>query len=229
MTERTDAKVAGTLTSGAYDRLRREIVTGQLAPDLKLRIDEICQRYDVGATPVREALNRLSAEGLVIQTDQRGFRVAPVSREELEELTRTRIWVDSIGLRESIDHGDEAWEEAVLLAFHRLGRANPVDSAHGGLGAEWERRHRGFHTAMIGACRSSWLVAFSERLFDCFGRYRYLSTVMPTAPRKADREHRALMEAALARNADLALRLLAEHYRETAALVLAAPRFAIAA
>jgi GntR family transcriptional regulator, carbon starvation induced regulator len=109
----------GTRTTIVYEQLRREIVSGRLLPGEKLRVEVLRERYGVGGSPLREAMNRLTAEGLVSQLDQKGFRVSPVSTDELLELTRTRCWLNEITLRESITRGDAAWEEQVLLAFHR--------------------------------------------------------------------------------------------------------------
>ncbi len=211
---------SGTLTGAVFEKLRRELVTGVWRPGERLRADVLGERYGVGASPVREALNRLSAERLVVQLDQRGFRVAPISRDDLFEITRTRCWIDEIGVRESIAHGDETWEEGIILAFHRLVRIQETDVASGRLSEEWERRHRLFHGALVGACRSSWLVDFSLSLYDCFDRYRFLSTGAIDADSSrhdgADREHRALMEAAVSRRADDAVAMLRQHFTETA-------------
>lgn len=207
-----------TLTSAVYERLRRDILVGRLAPGEKLRIDALRTTYEVGASPLREALNRLSAEGLVLREDQRGFRVAPVSLDDLKELTRTRCWVNELALRQSIARGDPAWEERVVLTHHRLARTPAYSEASSKLDSEWERRHREFHAALISACGSRWLTAFCESLFDQADRYRYLS-LYAHEHRDFIGEHRAIMEATLARNADLAARLLAQHITKTAELV----------
>src|SRR6201987_2510605 len=116
------ASAAVTRTRAIYERLRRDIIRGTLPPGEKLRIEVLRTRYNVGGTPLREALNRLSTEGLVTQSDQRGFRVTPVSADDLLELTRTRCLINEVALRESITRGGRDWEEGVLLALHRLWR-----------------------------------------------------------------------------------------------------------
>ena len=113
---------AATAASAAYERLRTDIIRGELAPGEKLRVQSISQRYRSGSIPVREALNRLSSESLVAYSNQRGFCVASISEQDLFELTKTRAWLYEIALRESIAHGDAAWEEGVLLAYHRLSK-----------------------------------------------------------------------------------------------------------
>src|SRR5258708_34432797 len=100
---------ATTRTRAIYEQLRREIIQGTLLPGEKLRIEALRARYNVGGTPLREAMNRLSTEGLVIQSDQRGFRVTPVSADALRELTRTRCWINQVALRHSPAPGGRAW------------------------------------------------------------------------------------------------------------------------
>ena len=121
-----------TLASSTYARLRRDIIEGALVPGSKLRMRQLCERYDVGLSPLREALNRLLRDGLVQQTDLRGFVAAPLSGSELDELTKTRCWLNELALRQSIEHGDSAWEEQVVLTYHRLSRIQlwiPVENS----------------------------------------------------------------------------------------------------
>ena len=217
MNERADfsAPIAATLASQAYERLRRDIITAKLLPGHKLHIAQLCESYGIGLSPVREALNRLSRDGLAHQTDQRGFRVAPISVAHLEELTRTRCWLNEIGLRESIAHGDEAWEENVLLAYHRLSRLDQQAQDSTLRDPACEEAHRKFHTSLIAGCRSQWLLGYCEQLFDAAERYRFLSR--DSTPRKTPRnEHKAVMDAAVSRDADTATRLLTAHLRKTA-------------
>src|SRR6201984_1600044 len=124
-----------TRTSAIYERLRGGIIQAQLLPGEKLRIGLLRARYDVGGTPLREALNRLSTEGLVTQSDQRGFRVTPVGADELLELTRTRCWINEVALRESIARGGRDWDRGGLFSLHRLSRVPIV--VDGRMNAEW--------------------------------------------------------------------------------------------
>jgi DNA-binding GntR family transcriptional regulator len=210
-------KVPATLASVAYEQLRRDVMTAQFLPGQKLNIRQLCQRYDMGLSPVREALNRLLRDGLVTQTDQQGFRVASVSVEQLDELTRTRCWLNELALRQSIAHGDAAWEEGVVLAAHRLLRL-PRDPLSGGSplrNLDWEEAHRAFHASLLAACRSQWLLAFCEQLFDAAERYRHISRISRQSQRRRD-EHRQIMEASVARDVELAVKLLTAHFAATA-------------
>lgn len=206
---------SGTLASTVYQKLRREIVTTGLQPGEKLRIEALSERYGVGASPVREALNRLSAEGLVLHEDQKGFRIAPVGLADLLELNRTRCWINEVALRESIARGDGEWEESVLIAYHRLSKV-PGRLADGSdeINPEWERLHLAFHQSLIAACGSKWMLRFAEVLSDCADRYRHLSAAA-RVERDVPREHEEIMEAVIRRRTQMAISLLNDHMTRT--------------
>ncbi len=212
------SKVAspGTLTSSVCERIRRDIVGGLLPAGEKLRIEALRERYSLGGSPIREALNRLSSEGLVMQQDQRGFGVLPVSAEDLVELTRTRMLLNELLLRESLTRGDESWEEGVILALHRLTRAPRYLKETPELpNPEWELRHRQFHLALVAACGSRWLVGFYETLFDLADRYRHLVAVVHHHTRDTEGEHRAIGDAAVNRNVEQTVSLVNMHISVT--------------
>jgi DNA-binding GntR family transcriptional regulator len=175
----------------------------------------------VGGTPLREALNRLSTEGLVTQSEQRGFRVTPISADDLLELTRTRCWINEVALRESIGRGDHRWEEQVLLAFHRLSRVPVVVDSR--MNPEFSELHRVFHGALLAGCGSRWLMDFNDLLFDCAERYRNLIAVLgDDNARDVHGEHRAIAAATIGRKTALAVGLLNDHYEKTSAALLRA-------
>jgi DNA-binding GntR family transcriptional regulator len=208
------------LSEVAYSRIRRDILQGELFPGVKLQIEAMSERYGIGAVPVREALNRLSSEGLVERRSHRGFNVSPISISELEELVKTRIWLESLALAESMKNHDEAWEEELVVSFHRLARTQrrlPEDGSPE-TSVEWEARHKDFHMLLLKRCGSSWLLDFCSVLMDQAVRYRNLS--MNSNPNKQRREgaaaeHRAILDAVLDHDATRACQLLEEHYRIT--------------
>jgi GntR family carbon starvation induced transcriptional regulator len=211
----------GTLAMSIYGQLRRDILTGLFEPGERLPLDALGERYRVGLTPLREALNRLSAEELVLREGKRGFRVAPVSRADLVDLAATLCWVVDVAVRQSLAKGDEAWEEAVVLAAHRLQRLDSrLPSHETGVDPEWERRHVDFHMSLIAASGLRRINDFFATLMDRYDRYMYLG-VDATArwPRDAAAEHKAILDAVMARDADLAVRLLQAHIRRTAEIV----------
>ncbi len=213
-----DGSVGATLNSSAFELLREDILEGTLAPGEKLRIDALKDRYKIGASPIREALNRLSALHLVEKIDQRGFRVALISAKKLVELAMTRCWVSEIAIRESIRAGDSAWEESVVLAHHRLKRYHETMTSPD---HEWEVLHRQFHLALIAACPSHWLREFHETLFDLADRSRHMSIRQGEATRDVASEHQKIIEAVIQRDVPVAVALLNEHFRMTANIAIA--------
>jgi len=197
---------SATLASTVFERLREDILEGRFQPGEKLRIGVLQERYEVGASPIREALNRLSSISLVQQVDRRGFRVLPLGADDQMELNRTRCWVNEIVIRESIAHGGDAWEEAIVLAYHRLWRC-PMFLPAGQVNREWELLHRKFHAALIAACPSRWMRDFHEALFDHADWARRASTHR-FDPAGALADHRAIMDAVLGRDVALAVGLL---------------------
>lgn len=215
MSHVSETRSSATLASAIFVTLREEILSGVLPPDSKINIRELCERFDVAFSPVREALNRLSTQSLVHQTDRRGFKVAPVSLEELTDITRARCLVNESALRASIAEGGRAWEEEVVLAFHRLIRT-PRDDRSPGESA-WTQAHRTFHQSLLAGCGSAWLVAYCGQLFDAAERYRLIGLSAGGNWGDADAEHRAIMQAAIDRKADEAVGLLCAHFEKTKA------------
>lgn len=211
---------AGTLASSVYDLMRQDILSGELPPGEKLRVEYLRDRYGVGASPIREALNRLSVDGVVMRVDQKGFRVAEVSVAELDELIKTRCWLEEMAIRESINAGDDAWEEQLVLAFHRLSKTpRSADQVTYAINPDWEVLHRAFHLSLIGACGSRWLVSYCEQLNDLADRYRQLAVRVAYPRRNELDEHKAIMDAAVNRDADSAVEVLMDHYRRTADII----------
>lgn len=199
---------------------------GVLPPGQKLRIEVLGERYQAGSSPVREALNRLSAEGLVERREQRGFCVAPISAADLDELVETRCWLEELALRQSMSRSGAPWHEELIVAAHRLSRT-PRSVAIDGFeeNPEWEKFHRAFHRALIAACGSARLVRYCEDLTDQAYRYRKLAMRSSDSDRRnIDEEHQHILQAVLDGQADAAVRLLTDHYRKTAEIVRQAKR-----
>lgn len=199
-----------TLADTAYDSLRRDIMRGHLPPGQPLRLEALRSRYDMGFSPLREALNRLQSERLVVSASMKGFIVAPLSLPEMWEAIEARVLVETEALRLSILRGDDVWEAGIVAALHALGLA-----AARGEPEALEARHAEFHLSLIAACGSGWLLDFARKLSAATERYRAPVLAGDTAPRDVQGEHAALAEAALARRADEAPALLAVHYRRT--------------
>ncbi|MDB5839673.1 MAG: hypothetical protein JWQ23_1625 [Herminiimonas sp.] len=210
-----------TLASSLTAQLRLQIMRGEIAPGSKLRLEELRDTYGVSLSPLRESLSRLGAEGLVIIEDQRGYRVAPVSRANLEEVTRLRIELESLALRESIRLGDDRWEESLVASFHTLQKIEKLRHLPEKM-EEWERAHHSFHVALLGACGMPLLLQFCSTLQDLSDRYRriYLQQGRRPPERDISAEHRSVMEAALARDEEKSIRYLRENIERTGAYIL---------
>lgn len=205
-------------TSDIFERIRHDIIRGRHAPGAKLKIEALREQYASGATPVREALSLLTADGLVAREHQRGFRVADVSTSEFEELLAIRCSIEGRALRLAIERGGQEWEEQVVLARHRLlGRASW--EAASGNETEWEHYHKSFHMALISACGSRTLLRLSNQLYDENSRYRHIARLKGGARPTVYKEHDRITDAVLARDADLAVQLLETHYRTTGKLL----------
>jgi GntR family transcriptional regulator, carbon starvation induced regulator len=216
-----------SLTSQAFERLRHDILQGHLAPSERLRIQALSERYQIGATAIREALSRLVTDGLVESEDQRGFTVTPVSHEELLDLTRTRIQIEQMALRMAVEKGDLEWETQVLSCFHRLSRLESQPWSEELLAA-WAVAHRQFHEALIMGCGSLWTLRLCRLLYDKSERYRNLSAVEgKERGRDVTKEHKELADAAMARDADALCHAIEAHFGLTTKLIVdgdAAPR-----
>jgi DNA-binding GntR family transcriptional regulator len=216
---------AATRATSLYDQLRTDLLAGVLEPGSKLAIEALAEHYATSATPLREALNRLVADGLVERREQRGFVVAGISADDLAEITKTRCWLEEIALRESIAIRSTEWEEALVLAHHRLAKT-PRSLAPDRFedNPEWEPLHRAFHRALIGGCGSRWLLGFCEQLADQHHRYRRLSAPRAFAKRGVKSEHQQLLDAALQGRADDAVALLRQHFERTAKIIRDDPK-----
>jgi GntR family carbon starvation induced transcriptional regulator len=211
------ANGARTRSTDTYWRLRQDILECRLPPGARLRAEELCEMYGVGISPLREALSRLSSEGLTVLKEHRGYQVAPVSREDLVDLTRTRIMIESAALSASIANGDDEWESRVVAEFHRLSKTEAFVAGSRILGSEWELRHSTFHRTLLEACGSPWLLSLRDMLYAHGDRYRRLSVQVqaPVKPRAANVEHREIFEAVIGRDAPRACLLLAQHIQRT--------------
>jgi GntR family carbon starvation induced transcriptional regulator len=208
------AATSGTLASTVAGKIRSDILEGRLPPGTKLKLDTLRDQYEVSLSPLREALSRLGAEGLVVMTDQKGYRVAPVSAENLQEVTALRANLEVMALAKSIEHGDDRWEDALVAAYHRLQRME--ESARKGIHLDgWDQAHRTFHITLFSASGMPLLLQFCNTLHDLGDRYRRLFLATNVHDRDVPAEHKAILDAALARDKDLACTLLRQHIERT--------------
>lgn len=202
---------ASTLAAQVYERIRYDIILVVLQPGQKLTLDLLKERYDVGMTPLREALYRLSASMLVLLEDRRGFHVAPISPAHLAEVIKSREEVEVLLLRDALQRGGVAWEEGIVAKYHALMRAGEYRPNPGPYTAQWEEAHRSFHYAILGAARLPMLEAFHRSLWDHCARYRNLAYEGRPLQTPVFEGHKQIMDAVLAHDAPLAEVLLRRH------------------
>ena len=201
-----------TVGSNTYERIKRDIIFGRLAPGSKLKLDVLKDRYEASISTLRETLSRLASEGFVSAEEQRGFFVTSVSKEDMIEIANLRILLECSALRASIENGDTDWEGDLVAAHHKLHlmeqRMLSGDHSEKEL---WKRYDWEFHQAMIRACNSRNLLALHAIIYDKYLRYQML--VLTHRGGEAIAEHKAMFDAALARDAKGAQKLLEDHIR----------------
>lgn len=220
MTE-SASKSSNTVGSSTYQRIKRDIIFGDLAPASKLKLDALRARYSASMSTLRETLSRLSSEGFVSAEEQRGFFVTSVSREDLIEISNLRILLECHAAKLSIKNGDTDWEGNLVAAHHKLHLMEQrMLSGDTSQKEGWKRYDWEFHLAIIEACGSANLLSLHSILYDKYLRYQML--VLTHRGQDAVDEHRAIFEAALARDAQEAAKILQIHIENGLTHTLAA-------
>jgi DNA-binding GntR family transcriptional regulator len=214
------AEPQSSVADVAYDRLRADILGGALQPGMKLKLEALRARYAVSVNTLRETLSRLAADGLVEAEGQRGFTVMPASLADLIDITETRRLLECHAARLSIERADLEWESRLVAAYHKLSRAEDLVVQDPARHAELlETYNREFHIALISGCHSRWLLHFHRMMYDQSLRYRMLAFRVKDFPRdQSRREHKQILEAALARDAEALVAVLGTHITKGAEL-----------
>lgn len=205
-----------TLTARAILALERDILSGVLEPGSRLGVVELVKRYGIGATPMREALSRLASSGLIIAIGQRGFRVAPLERDDLADITHVRVTLETEALRLSIERGGDGWEADIVASLHRLKRYVARHGTTFGEGAEeFDACHKTFHATLVGASGSPRLTQSISNLYDQAYRYRRVMMRRFSDPVRFTNSHETLARLVLERDFEPARAALAAHIRST--------------
>lgn len=207
-----------TRASRVAAELRTEILRGGLGPGMKLNLDQLREKLGVSLSPLREAISRLVADGLVEIEDQRGFRVAPISRENLAEVVEMRADLECLALGLSIERGDIEWESRVLSTLHTLQR---VDLERAGARAQERREaaHFAFHDALVSGCGRASLIRLCGSFYDLNCRYMNILISEPGKRWRDLDDHGPIAEAAVGRRKGLAVELLRQHIVEMGAVL----------
>ena len=210
-----------TIGTSTYERVKRDIIFGELAPASKLKLDGLRDRYGTSVSTLREILNRLTSEGFVEAPEQRGFFVTPVSQSDLTEVANLRILLECSALETSIAAGDPEWEGRLVAAHHKLHLIEQKMTAGDHSQKElWKRYDWEFHQALISACNSVNLVSLHGTIFDKYLRYQML--VLTYRGAEATEEHQKILDAALKGDATRAVAVLRTHIQEGLIHTLAA-------
>lgn len=212
-------KPRSTDTERLYASLHAELLNGGFSPGCKLKTTGIAARYEISLSVVREALIRLVADGLVRAVPQRGFCVAPLSPEDLLDLTQSRVLIETATLRRAIDTGDLAWESAVLAAHHAL-RETPRTSSNGEFLDTWAQAHDAFHRALLTGARSPRLESLATKLRN-LSRFYHHGFLPNAAAFDVSAEDGTIAELAVARDSIGAVQALKDHLERDTAVLLA--------
>lgn len=201
--------------------LRSDILSLTLRPGQRLTTEFLSARYDLGASPLREALSSLVGEGLVVRESNRGFSVSPMSRRELDDLIASRLLLEPTLLALAIESGGDAWESHIIStlkdlqpSLQKVGDSRPLDRA-------WEEKHRLFHFALMALDDGSLMMAFCKILYDRYDRYRLLGIPRRAYLAGVAGDHEDLADAAIARKSELAIEILSRHITDTSHAVAA--------
>ncbi|PXA97858.1 GntR family transcriptional regulator [Nostoc sp. 3335mG] len=205
-----DIATEPTVGEATYMKLRADIIACRLRPGQKLRLEPLRETYGAGVSTLREILNRLASEDLVIAEGQKGFAVSPATESDLREIADLRLLLESHALTSSFGRGDLDWEGRVVAAHYKLATIEKLLLAgEARQTTEWVRYDFDFHHALISACGSKALLDLHAAIFDRFLRYHMLAVSFRGQGVVDD--HRALFELALKRDVDGALTMLAGH------------------
>jgi len=199
-----------TVAESSYKRIRADIIFGRLAPGQRLKLEKLKDTYDTSISTLREILNRLASDGLVMAEGQRGFQVMPMSSVDLKEVAGLRLLLETHALEQSLERGDVDWEARLVSAHYKLARMEGVmasgDTSHT---EDWKRYDWEFHQALISACGSKLLMEAHAAVFDKYLRYQMVA--LSYRGKIAADEHKQLLDAALNRDQKNAKKILGRH------------------
>jgi DNA-binding GntR family transcriptional regulator len=213
-----------SLSQQIFIALRDDIAACRLWPGTKLQIEPLAERFSVSLSVVREALSKLSSEGLVTAEPQRGFWVADISLDDLTDLGMARMDIEAAAIRRAIQHGDAAWEARLTSAYDRLDSITVIDGSTGMVADDWEAAHQQFHEALVEAGNSKTLLKIRNSLSERASRYRRMAGPISFRRRDVQNEHRAIYRATIKRDDALASALIAAHVRDTMETLIEAMR-----
>jgi len=175
-----------------YRTLRAGILHCELQPNERLVIDDLARRLDVSAIPVREALQLLQSEGLVVTVPHVGATVAPISRESIVDVFSVLEGLETVATRLVATRADRGAIDQLGMLVDTMDRA-----LESGDTARWAEINRRFHLTISALPALPLLREMTERVLDRWDRVRrfYVKGVLDHRAQQAQREHRALLDA----------------------------------
>ena len=211
--------VPQSLITQIYNKIKNSLINGDLKPGEKLKIDVLKEKYDTGHTPIREALTSLVKDGLVERIEQKGFVASNVSMKHFNEVLKTRIWIEEIAIKKSMENKDglEQWEENLILLNHRLSKKDWTEKYNPENDDSWEMIHKKFHISLISRSCSDYLTKFCEQLYYQNLRFRFLliKNKKNYLARNVNKEHQDILNAVISRDIVSAQKNLVKHYKVT--------------
>jgi len=198
-----------------FERLRSDILRCHLRPGSRLPFKDCCRIYSSGISQLREAMMRLVADGLIVFENNKGFTVAPVSREELADIVRLRSQLETMAIGMAMEKGDLRWEANIMARYHEVSRL-PVFDSNGALSEQWDAANGAFHQALYAACGSPLLMSFCDFLRERYYRYRRLWAKYGNPTEETEKDHKNLLTTVLARDAVALVPLVRSHFERTA-------------
>lgn len=203
------------------DTITADILGGMWRPGDRLQPHKLAEEYRVSTTVIREALSRMAGDGLVIVQPNRGFFIPELNLQELEDITELRCVTEALAVRLSIERGDLEWESELIATHHTLARTPRRDPKTGEPRSEWHIAHRAFHAKVLEASQCRPMLHLAGNLGASTELYRrWAAPSQAASTRDVEAEHRAILDAVVGRNADLAADLLRKHYEASVAVIL---------
>lgn len=196
-----------SLTMAVADRLRNQIIRGEIPEGAQLRQDAIASQYKVSRIPVREALRQLDAEGLIEIVHNRGAIVPALSPEDIEEIFSIRALLEPEVLKLSIPHlteDDFSEADAVLQKYVRELRREEHVSA-------WGRLNWQFHSILYSRANQPRFMAIIRNVNNSGERYTRLQLYLTHGMKRANEEHHQMLELCRKRESVAACKLLRQH------------------
>jgi DNA-binding GntR family transcriptional regulator len=196
-----------SLTSAVADKLRDQIIRGEIAEGTQLRQDAIATQYQVSRIPVREALRQLDAEGLIAIVPNRGAVVPALSPDDIEELFAIRALLEPEILKRSIPQlTKEDFAEADAILRKYVSELRREDHVSG-----WGRLNWQFHSTLYGRAKQPRFMAIIRNVNNSGERYTRLQLYLTHGIKRANEEHHQILELCRKRDVDAACKLLREH------------------